>query len=172
MGEVKWAKAQFDALKQSTSKLLANDAIEKSILINNQSSTENSFEVLKKYSNIEYLIFQKKHNNALVLLDKLLSENPTHSLSENIYWLKYTIYDIQNNREKAILNLNKIISENGVGFLIPKAILAMAYIKEKTGKIDQAIELYNKLIKEYSSSVYSIEAIEKLEKHRTIKKDV
>ncbi|MCT4616432.1 MAG: hypothetical protein N4A49_16375 [Marinifilaceae bacterium] len=170
MGEIKWAKAQFDALKQSTSKMLANDAVEKSILISDHSSTESSFKVLQIYSKAEYLLFSKKYIESISILDSLLDNYSGHSIEHNVYWLKAQIYLQQSKYEKLGVELDKIIGSKIDSYLKPKAILLKAEIMERQEYTQDAILLYELLVKKYEQSIYTINAIDKLEEYRKNKK--
>ena len=63
-GDFLWAKAQLDVLKSSTSQLIANDALNLSLLISDNLQNENDTLALKRYSEAELYIFKisrKKH---------------------------------------------------------------------------------------------------------------
>lgn len=76
MGEFKWAKAQLDALKASTSKMIANDAIALSQLISNNTSLDTSYTAMKIYAEADFQIYQKRNNEAILKLDELLKNHP------------------------------------------------------------------------------------------------
>src|SRR5690606_2759879 len=64
-GDFDWALTQLDVLKSSTSQLIANDAMELSLLIKDNSLEDSTRTALKKFAKADLYIFQKKHTPAL-----------------------------------------------------------------------------------------------------------
>jgi len=166
MGEFKWAKAQLDALKGSTSKLIANDAIFLSQLISDNTTLDTSYTAMKTFSDAEFLVYQKKDSLAILKLDELLKNHPGHSLTDEVYFLKFKIYNEANKTEQAILSLSKIIEEHPYEILAPKALFEQGKLFEIANKAEKAMENYKSLVIEYPDSIYSIEARKKLSELR------
>jgi tetratricopeptide (TPR) repeat protein len=166
MGEVEWAKAQLDALKGSTSKLIANDAIALSQMISDNTSLDTSYTAIKIYAEAEFLIYQKKESLAIDKLDDLLKNHPGHTLTDEAYYLKYEIYSKTNDTEKALLCLSKIINEHPYESLAAKALFKQAELFEIENETEKAIANYKNIVTEYSDSIFSVEALEKLNELR------
>ncbi|BAX79722.1 tetratricopeptide repeat protein [Labilibaculum antarcticum] len=166
MGELKWAKAQLDALKGSTSKLIANDAIYLSQLISDNSTLDTSYTAMRTFAEAEFLVYQRKDSLAILKLDELLKNHPGHSLTDEVYFLKFKIYSEANKTEQAILSLSKIIEEHPYEILAAKALFTQGELFEKGNKAEQAMENYKILVTEYPDSIYSIEARKKLSELR------
>ncbi|WP_461641541.1 tetratricopeptide repeat protein [Labilibaculum euxinus] len=162
MGELKWAKAQLDALKGSTSKLIANDAIFLSQLISDNTTLDTSYTAMKTYAEAEFLMYQRKDSLALLKLDELLKNHPGHSLTDEVYFLKYEIFIKANKTEKALLALSKIIEEHPYETLAPKALFTQGELLQKLNETEKAMENYKNIVTEYSDSIYSVEARKKL----------
>lgn len=71
-GDFEWAKTQLDILKSSTSQLIANDAMELSLLISDNSLEDSTQTALKKFAHADLLTFQKKYSEAIQELDSIL----------------------------------------------------------------------------------------------------
>lgn len=166
MGELKWAKAQLDALKGSTSKLIANDAISLSQLISDNTTLDTSYTAMKTFAEAEFLVYQRKDSLAIVKLNELLKNNPGHSLTDEVYFLQFKIYNEANKTEQALQSLSKIIEEHPYETLAAKALFIQGQLLEKVSRIDKAMENYKNLVTEYPDSIYSIEARNKLNKLR------
>ncbi|WP_372753827.1 tetratricopeptide repeat protein [Labilibaculum sp.] len=166
MGELKWAKAQLDALKGSTSKLIANDALALSQLISNNTSLDTTYTAMKIYAEAEFLIYQKKDSLAISKLDELLKNHPGHSLTDEVYYLKFEIYRKGNNTEQALLCLSKIIEEHPYESLAAKALFKQAELYEEEKKKEKAMVNFKKIVTEYSNSIFSVEALKKLNQLR------
>ena len=162
MGELKWAKAQLDALKGSTSKLIANDAIALSQLISDNTTLDTTYTAMKTYAEAEFLQYQKKDSLALMKLDELLKNHPDHSLSDEVYMKKYEILLQRKKEDQAMEYLNKIINEYPWDSLADKALLLLGEIHEKRSNVEKAMESYKSIITEYPDSIHSVEARQRL----------
>ncbi|WP_321514784.1 tetratricopeptide repeat protein [Marinifilum fragile] len=158
MGELKWAKAQLDALKGSTSKLIANDAIALSQLISDNTTLDTSYTAMKTYAEAEFLLFQKKEDEALSKLDELLRNQPAHSLVDEVYFKKYEIYLQLNKLDKALENLEKIIIDHPWDSIADKALFKKGKLLEEMENSTAALECYKSIITDYPDSIFSVEA--------------
>ncbi|MCY1632771.1 tetratricopeptide repeat protein [Marinifilum sp. D737] len=158
MGELKWAKAQLDALKGSTSKLIANDAIALSQLISDNTTLDTSYTAMKTYAEAEFLILQKKEDKALNKLDELIRNQPAHSLIDEVYFKKYEIYLQQNKLDDALENLEKIITDHPWDSIADKALFRKGKLLEKMQNSPAALDCYKSIITDYPDSIFSVEA--------------
>ncbi|PXY00824.1 hypothetical protein DF185_13055 [Marinifilum breve] len=162
MGELKWAKAQLDALKGSTSKLIANDAIALSQLISDNTTLDTSYTAMKTYAEAEFLILQKKEDEALNKLDELIRNQPAHSLIDEVYFKKYEIYLRQNKLSEALENLEKIITDHPWDSIADKALFRKGKLLEKMQNSTAALDCYKSIITDYPDSIFSVEARKKV----------
>ena len=63
-GDFEWAQSQFDVLKASTSRLIANDALDLSVFIMDNLGLDTSALALQTYADAELLVFQNKFDEA------------------------------------------------------------------------------------------------------------
>ena len=162
MGELDWAKAQLDALKGSTSKLIANDAIALSQLISDNTTLDTSYTAMKKYAEAEFLLYQKKEEEAIQKLDDLIKNHPSHSLIDEAYYRKYEIYNSRNNHIKALENLEKVIVDHPWDSLADKALLKKGILYEEQNNPNLAIDCFKSIITDYPDSIFSVEARQRL----------
>ena len=176
IGEFELAKSQLDVLSAATSKLVSNDAIYFSLLISdNQEEDEEDEEdadttyllfsnpstnlPLKKYAEADFLIFQNKDDQALVELDSVITLSPFGPLVDDALYQKALIYIKQKNYLGAEALLKKIEESHGGELLGDDAAYKLAELYEYYLKdIPKAMEYYMKVIQDYSSSLYVIEA--------------
>lgn len=155
----KWAKAQFDALKASTSKPVANDALFYSILIDDNTEGDSLQTAMKTYARAELLVFRNKKDIAINVLDSLISNNAGHQLTDEAYLMKAEIFKEQKNYEEAIKYYKKIITEYSWDILSDVAIFRLAVLyEEKIGNLEEAAEYYKKLMLEHPDSIHVTEA--------------
>lgn len=161
-----WAKAQFDALKASTSKPVANDAIFYSILIEQNTKDDSIHLALNKYANAELKVFQNKKDSAHLILDSLITDK-TSQLVDESYLLKAEIFVQEKKYNKAIEYLKKIITEYSYEILTDIAVFRIAQIYDtKINDKENAAEYYKKLMIEYPESIYVAESRELFRKIR------
>ena len=158
-GDFIWASAQLDVLKSSTSQLIANDALDLSLLISDNLQNENDTAALKKYAEADLQIFKNQTDKALNLLDSISSLYPSNLLADDILMAKSKIFIRTNDIDKAVIQLQKIIDNYSTDLWGDDAIFMLADLYEnKLNQPEKAIELYQKIINDYSSSLYIIEA--------------
>ena len=95
-----WAKAQFDALKASTSKPVANDALYYSIHIAENIEDDSLQVALKTFANAELLVFRHKNDSAIIVLDTLIKKHPGHQIIDNAYFSDLLIITPLNRKNK------------------------------------------------------------------------
>ncbi|RMG77297.1 MAG: hypothetical protein D6707_11290 [Bacteroidetes bacterium] len=158
-GSFKLAKAMLDVLKGSTSKLIANDALQLSLLISDNSTVDTTTQPLKMYARAELLLTQNKLDEAITVLDSITQLFPYHSLTDEIYFIKYKAAVKRRNYREAEEYLNKIITEFPDDILTDDALFTLAELYEnQLNNPEKAKETYKKLIFEHPDSVFAIEA--------------
>lgn len=158
-GDFEWAQSQFEVLKASTSKLTANNAMSLSLLITDNYNLDTSNHAMKTFAKADLLIFQRKYDKAIVKLDSILNFFPGHSLTDEIYMKKAKIYFDLDSIELALENYKKIETDWKFDIQADDAIFNSAKIYEETLNDEiEAMNLYHKLITDFSSSIYAAEA--------------
>lgn len=154
-GDFDWAHAQLEILKASTSKLIANDAMELSLLISDNLNLDTTESAMKAFAKAELLFFQNKIDQALMKYDSILVTFYGHSLSDEIYFRKAIIYQKMKNFESAIEMLDKIRTEFYYDILSDDAAFSLARIYDYSlGDKEKAMEFYEKIMLEYKGSIY------------------
>jgi tetratricopeptide (TPR) repeat protein len=186
IGEFLWAKSQLDVLAAATTKLISNDAIYSSMLISDNLEEGEGLEdgsdstlllfqnsegnlALKMYAKAEFLIFQNKDDEALKALDSVMILSPFGSLVDDALYQKALIYIKQKNYFEAEKLFKRIIENYGDQLLADDAVFQLAELYEYYLKdIPQAMEYYQKILKEYSDSLYVVQA---RNRYRTLRGD-
>ena len=175
IGEFNWAKSQLDVLAAATTKLIANDAIYSSMLISDNleeeevdddsdttmalfSNSEGNL-ALRMYAKAEFLIFQNKDDDALIALDSVMILSPFGTLVDDALYQKALILIKQKNYFEAEKLLKRVIENYGDELLADDAIFQLAELYEYYLKdIPRAMEYYQKILKDYSDSLYVVQA--------------
>lgn len=156
-GDLLWAKAQFDVLKGSTTKLISNDAILMSHFINMNYEADGDNNDLEKLAKTEYLIHKKQIQAAQPILDSLIA-NSQPGIADYAALKKSELLCNYNQHEKAAEILETLKDHSEQTYIRAVAIFKLANLKKQLQDTPQAKELYKQLVSEYSGSVYSVEA--------------
>ena len=129
-GDFNWAQAQLDVLKKSTSKLIANNAMELSLLIQDNLNLDTTTVTMEIFSRADLLIYQNKLNEAYATLDSIIIDYQGHSLVDEALFRQYDIKIKQDKKEDASELLDQIINFFSFDILADDAKFAQAQLQE------------------------------------------
>ncbi len=158
-GEFERSKAYLDVLKTATTQLISNNAIELSMLIQDNTGLDSTEEAMQIYAEADLLIYRNKIREGLEKLDQLNRQFPNHVLADEILWAKFKAMKRQNLPDSGLYFLNKILTEHGEDILADNALYELAQLYEKElNQPAKAMELYEKLMLQYPGSLFVVEA--------------
>ena len=158
-GDFDWAQAQLGTLKASTSKLIANDAMDLSLLIIDNLNLDTSTIAMQMFASADLLFYQQKYDKAITKYDSLITIFPGHTLSDEIYMRKAEIYMQLNNTDMVLKMYNKIATDWSYDILADDALYKMAKLYDNNlSNPEKAMELYEKILLEHNSSIFVVEA--------------
>lgn len=161
-GDFEWAQVQLDVLKKSTSQLMANDAMQLSLLIRDNSLEDSTQTALKKYARADLLAFQDRNKEAIAVLDDILTNHKGEKIEDEALLKQGEIYEKQGEYEKAEANYLKIIQFYNDDILADDAHYHLAKIyEEKLKQPEKAKAQYEALIFNFADSIYFVEARKK-----------
>lgn len=158
-GDFLWAQTQLDILKTSTSQLIANDAMELSLMISDNSWEDSTQTALKKYAHADLLDLQGKHHEAIAALDEILKNHRGESIEDEALFKQAQIFEKTKQYDKAIANYLLIIQYHGNDILADNALFFLAELYNKTLKQpEKAREFYEQIIFNHQDSIFFVEA--------------
>lgn len=158
-GDFQWAQAQFEVLKASTSKLIANDALDLSVFIMDNLGLDTTEQAMQWYADAELLVFQNRFGEAFAKMDTLLAAFPEHKLQDDVWYLKAAVYQKKREWEQAAAMLQRILEEYPDDIRADNALYELAELYEnQLSDIEKAKALYERLFIEYSGSTFAVEA--------------
>ncbi len=161
-GEFAWAKAQLDVLKASTSKLIANDAMDLSLLITENTGLDTTERPMQLFARADLLIVQHKYDSAELYFDSIEKEFPYHPLADEILWKKHEIAKSKGDIQGAIKYLEQIALNYKEDVLADNALYEMAQLYENyLDDKETAKAYYKQLLFEYPGSLFLVEARKK-----------
>lgn len=161
-GDFEWAQSQFDVLKASTSRLIANDALDLSVFIMDNLGLDTSALALQTYADAELLVFQNRFEEAFQKLDSLKENFPGHELEDDIVYLKAGIYHKLRRYDEAAAAYQFILDNYEESIRLDNSLWALAGLYEtELNDLAKAQELYETLFIDYSGSILAVEARKK-----------
>ncbi len=168
-GDFAWAKGQLDVLKAATSQLIANDALNLSLMINDHTAFDSTGNALKMYARADLLIFKEEPDKAVITLDSINKTFPQNTLTNDILMAKARIFIQKNDYQSAVTALKKIAEDSKFDLWADDAVFMLGDIYEN--HLDDkktAQTYYQKIITDYASSLWLNEARKRF---RTIRGD-
>jgi tetratricopeptide (TPR) repeat protein len=158
-GDFEWAQTQFSVLKASTSKLIANDALDLSVFILDNLALDTVILPMYLFSQAELLIFQNRFDDAFVKMDSIIQKFPNHSLQDDIYFAKAAIYKKQRKYDLEAQMYQNIIDNFKESIRVDNSLFALAGLYERhLNDKEKAQKLYEQIILDFSNSTFAVEA--------------
>jgi len=158
-GDFDWALTQLKVLRSSTSQLIANDAMQLSLLISDNSLEDSTQTALKKYARADFLAYQNKNDEAINALGDILENHKGEKIEDEALLKQAQLYEKLKKNDDAQLNYQKIITFYGNGILADDAYYALGELYRTVFNDPiKAKEQYEKIIYNYQDSYYFPEA--------------
>jgi tetratricopeptide (TPR) repeat protein len=157
--EFEWAKSQLDILKSSTSQLIANDAINLSLIIADNTNLDSTSDALSLYAKADLLIIQQKYKQANLVLDSINLLYPGHELADDVLWTKSQIDLKLNDTTAAIQKLTQLVAMDIEGLWADDALFCLANTYDTLlHDRKKGMEYLQRLIVEMPGSLYAVTA--------------
>ncbi len=158
-GDFKLAQSHLDILKEATTREIANDAMQLSLLIQENTVEDTLGLALKDYAAVEELAFQNKLPQAEAGLDALLRKYPGHALTDDALFLKAKLQRRTGDYAAAVRTLSLITGNPKYDVLSDDALFLTAEIQDENLKDKaKAQALYQEVLTRYPGSIYVAEA--------------
>jgi len=158
-GDFTYAKGQLDVLKAATSELIANDALNLSLQINDHTAFDSTGNALKMYARADLLIFKEEPEKAVITLDSIDKVYPNNNLGNDILMAKARIFIQKKEYQQAIVPLKKIAEDSKFDLWADDAVFMLGDIYENhLADKATAQTWYQKIISDYPSSLWVNEA--------------
>ncbi len=154
-GDFEWALTQLKVLRGSTSQLIANDAMQLSLLISDNSLEDSTQTALKKYARADFLAYQNKTQEAIDALEDILQNHKGEKIEDEALLKQAQLLESQEKYEAAEFNYLKITEFYGNGILADDAFFALGELYRKTlDQPEKAKAQYEKIIYNHQDSYY------------------
>lgn len=153
------SKDILDVLKLATSREIANDAEQLSLLIVDNTGMDSTEAAMRWYADVELLLFQNKTDEAVDNLNQMWTKFADHSLADEVLWLRANTYLKQGKTTEALEDLKTIIAKYPNDILGDDAQFMQGKLYEDRLKDKQAaMDAYQKVLTNYPGSIHGAEA--------------
>ncbi|HEA20282.1 MAG TPA: tetratricopeptide repeat protein [Pricia antarctica] len=154
-GDFDWALTQLKVLRSSTSQLIANDAMQLSLLISDNSLEDSTQTALKKYARADLLAYQNKKKEAIAELDVILKDHKGEKIEDEALLKQAELLENIKDYEAAEFNYRKITEFYANGILADDAHFALGELYRKMlDEPEKAKAEFEKIIFKYQDSYY------------------
>lgn len=162
-----WALKQFKELKSASTQLIANDALEYFLLINDNTVEDSTQVALKQFAKGDYLLYQNRNQEALAQFQSILKGFKGQDIEAVTLLRLGKIYEKQGEYNLALSQYQEIIDHHNEGIYIDEALYFSAEIENnKLQQPEKAKALYEKIIFSHQDSIYFVEARKKFRQLR------
>lgn len=170
-GDFDWSRRQLDILKAATTQLIANDALNLSLLISDNLAIDSAGAALKMYARADLLIFAEQTDKAVLTLDSIPKKYPG-SLEADVLMAKTRILLQQKQYPEAVALLKQIVESHPDDLWADDAVFMLGDLYEtKLNNPAMAQTYYQKIITDYPGSLWLNDARKRFRALRGDKND-
>lgn len=153
--DFQWAQKQFSALKSASTQLIANDALEYFLLINDNTVADSTQTALKQFAHADYLLYQNKNKEALAEFQLILKSFKGQEIESVTLFRLGKVYQKMGDYLSALSQYQEIINHHSDGIYIDEAYYFSAEIFNSQLKdTEKAKSLYEQIIFHHEDSIY------------------
>ena len=150
---------QFKELKSASTQLIANDALEYFLLINDNTVADSTQTALKQFAKGDYLLYQNRNQEATAQFQAILKSFKGQEIEAVTLLRLGKIYEKQGEYNLALSQYQNIIDHHADAIYIDEALFFSAEIENnKLKQPEKAKLLYEKIIFNHQDSIYFVEA--------------
>lgn len=159
VGDFEWAQGIFGVLKESTSKLIANDAMQYSLLIADNIAMDTNTEAMTTYAKADLLQYQNKVDSSLRILGIMEIAFMDHPIQDDVLLLKAQLLERKGLPAEAATYYQQVVEEHGSGILADDALYALALLYEgPLADMEKAKHYYEEIFTKHIDSFYASDA--------------
>jgi outer membrane protein assembly factor BamD (BamD/ComL family) len=157
--DFEWTLQQVKNLKQSPSLLIANDAVELFLHIQDNSAEDSLRVALQAYAKADFQLYQKKNEEALQSFLTILEKHKGESIEESTLFKIAKLYEEKKEYATALRYYQILMDQHKEGIYIDEALFFSAEVYRKyLLDNEKAKLLYEKMVLEHPDSLYFTES--------------
>ncbi|MFH6945631.1 tetratricopeptide repeat protein [Flavobacterium sp. FlaQc-50] len=160
--DFEWALKQFKELKSANTQLIANDALEYFLLINDNTVADSTQTALKQFAKGDFLLYQNKKQEAIAQFQGILKTFKGQEIEAVTMLRLGKIYESLADYSAALSQYQQIIDHHSEGIYVDEALYFSAEIyNDELKDTEKAKPLYEKIIFNHQDSIYFVDARKK-----------
>lgn len=165
--DFEWALVQVKVLKTASTQLIANDALELFLLINDNSVADSTQTALKLFAKGDFLLYQKRNQEALVQFQNILKNHKGEDIEDETLLRIGQTYEKLSNPTEALTYYQQIIDQFPDSIYRDEALFFSAEIFNlKLQNPEKAKPLYEAVLFNHQDSIYFVDARKKFRQLR------
>jgi len=161
-GDFEWALKQFKELKAANTQLIANDALEYFLLINDNTAADSTQTALKQFAKGDFLMYQNKRPEAIAQFQSILKNFKGQEIEAVTLLRLGKVYEGLKDFSSALSQYQQIIDNHSDGIYVDEALFFSAEIyNDELHDVEKAKPLYEKVIFNHQDSIYFVDARKK-----------
>lgn len=154
-----WALKQFKELKSANTQLIANDALEYFLLINDNTVADSTQTALAAFAKGDFLLYQNRIQEAIIQFQTILQKHKGEEIEAVTLLRLGKIFEKLGDFTLALSQYQAIIDQHSDGIYIDEALYFSAEIYNRQLQLpEKAKPLYEKIIFAHEDSIYFVEA--------------
>lgn len=154
-----WALAQLKVLKSASSQLIANDALDLFLLLNDNIPSDSTKTALIKFAKADFLLYKKNNQEALKIFEEIYKTHFKEEIADETLFKIATIYQKNGNYDLAINKYQELLEKFTESIYKDEAMFFTGNIyNEHFNLPEKAKEMYEKIIFNHKDSIYFTEA--------------
>ncbi|MEO7977187.1 tetratricopeptide repeat protein [Flavobacterium sp.] len=160
--DFEWALKQFKELKSANTQLIANDALEYFLLINDNTVADSTQTALKQFAKGDFLLYQNKKPEAIAQFQGILKNFKGQEIEAVTMLRLGKIYESLKDYNLALSQYQQVIDHHSDGIYVDEALFFSAEIyNDELKDTEKAKPLYEKVIFNHQDSIYFVDARKK-----------
>ncbi|BDB56154.1 tetratricopeptide repeat protein [Flavobacterium ammonificans] len=165
--DLEWALKQFKELKSASTQLIANDALEYFLLINDNTVADSTQVALKSFAKADYLEYQNRNQEAIQAFQAILKQYKGQEIEAVTNLRLGQLYEKIGEFSLALPQYQSIIEQHSDGIYVDEALYFSAELyKNQLQLPEKAKPFYEKIIFNHQDSIYFVEARRKFRELR------
>lgn len=157
-GDFDWAKTQLNVLKASTTQLIANDAMELALTIEDNTQEDSTFVALKLYAKAELYTFQEQPKKAMAIYHELGRDYKGNAIEDDALYKQAALYLKDKNTDEAIKCYEKIIAYFPESLLADDTYYQLGILYSAQENTEKAKANFEQIIFNHADSIHYVEA--------------
>jgi tetratricopeptide (TPR) repeat protein len=156
------ARSQAEAITADPSADVTNDAIELSVLIQENRGPDSLDTPLRHYATAKLRMRQHRYDDALARLDSLLATHGRHALADQARFQRARLHLARGDTAAARQSLQALPRRHPRSPYADRSLFRLARLHEAQGRPERAMTLYDRLLSQYPKSLLATDARSRL----------